>query len=69
MLHLVDLGCQDTDWVGGNEKEVLDAILLQEINKNIFCFVFFSFVLTINGPKVAEIVPIVLQCPDTDRRC
>ena len=25
---MVDLGCQDTDWVGGNDKEVLDAILL-----------------------------------------
>ena len=24
----VDLGCQDMDWVGGNDKEVLDAILL-----------------------------------------
>ena len=26
---MVDLGCQDTDWVGGNDKDVLDAILLQ----------------------------------------
>ena len=26
---MVDLGCQDKDWVEGNEKEVLDAILLQ----------------------------------------
>ena len=25
---MVDLGCQDTDWVGRNDKEVLDAILL-----------------------------------------
>ena len=25
---MVDLGCQDTDWVGGNEKEVLNTILL-----------------------------------------
>ena len=25
-----ELGCQDTDCVGGNEKEVLDAILLRE---------------------------------------
>ena len=24
---MVDLGCQDTDWVGGNDKDVLDAIL------------------------------------------
>ena len=63
---MVQLGCQDTDWVGGNDKEVSDVILLRDrdINK-----VFFSFVLTVNGPKVAEIVPIVLQCPDTDRRC
>ena len=27
---MVELGCQDTDWVGGNDKEVLDAILLWE---------------------------------------
>ena len=27
---MVKLGCQDTDWVGGNDKEVLDAILLWE---------------------------------------
>ena len=26
---MVNLGCQDKDWVEGNEKEVLDAILLQ----------------------------------------
>ena len=25
---MVKLGCQDTDWVGENDKEVLDAILL-----------------------------------------
>ena len=25
---MVDLGRQDTDWVGGNDKERLDAILL-----------------------------------------
>ena len=25
---MVELGCQDTDWVGGNNKEVLDGILL-----------------------------------------
>ena len=27
---LVELGCQDTDWVSGNNKGVLDAILLRE---------------------------------------
>jgi hypothetical protein len=27
---MVELGCQDTDWVGGNDKEVLDAILFRE---------------------------------------
>ena len=27
---MVELGCQDTDWVGGNDKERLDAILLPE---------------------------------------
>ena len=26
--QMVGLGCQDTNWVGGNDKEVLDAILL-----------------------------------------
>ncbi len=26
---MVDLGCQDTDWVGGREADVSDAILLQ----------------------------------------
>ena len=25
---MVELGCPDTDWVDGNVKEVLDAILL-----------------------------------------
>ena len=24
---MVELGCQDTDWVGENDKEVLDGIL------------------------------------------
>ena len=28
--QMVDLGCKDTDWVGGNDKEVLDAILLRD---------------------------------------
>ena len=26
---MVDLGCQDADWVGGCETDVSDAILLQ----------------------------------------
>ena len=26
---MADLGCQDTDRVGGNKKEVLDVILMQ----------------------------------------
>ena len=25
---MADLGCQDTEWEGGEDKEVLDAILL-----------------------------------------
>ena len=25
---MVELGCQDNNWVGGNDKEVLDGILL-----------------------------------------
>ena len=28
--QMVELGCQDTDWVGGNDKEVLDGILLRD---------------------------------------
>ena len=27
---MVDLRCLDTDWVGGNVKDVLDAILLRD---------------------------------------
>ena len=27
---MVDLGCQDIDRVGGNDKDVLDAILLSD---------------------------------------
>ena len=27
---MVELGCQDTDRVGGNDKEVLDGILLRD---------------------------------------
>ena len=30
MSKMVDLGCQDTDWVGGNSKHGLDAILWQD---------------------------------------
>ena len=26
-IQMVELGCQDTHWVDGNDKEVLDAIL------------------------------------------
>ena len=26
--QMVELGCLDTDWVGGNKKEVLDTTLL-----------------------------------------
>ena len=40
---MVELGCQDTDWVGGNDKEVLDGILPQDglirkKLKNVFQF-------------------------------
>ena len=27
---MVELGCQDTDWVSGNDKEVLDGIILRD---------------------------------------
>ena len=27
--QMVELRCQDTDWVGGNDEEVLDGILLR----------------------------------------
>ena len=42
---MVELGCQDTDWVDENDKEVLDAILFQDrtINTVFFGFVFFCF--------------------------
>ena len=26
---MVDLGCQDSDWLGGHERDVLEAILLR----------------------------------------
>ena len=26
--HMVDLGCQDKDWIDGGRRDVLDAILL-----------------------------------------
>ena len=51
---MVDLGCQDTDWVGGNVKEVSDAILLldghfgHEQRKMWLCWVLFWLVL---GPE------------------
>ena len=28
--QMVELGYQDTDWVGGNDKDVLDGILRQD---------------------------------------
>ena len=28
--QMVDLGCQDHDWVGGYDKDILDAILLRD---------------------------------------
>ena len=28
--QMVELGCQGTNWVGGNDKEVLDGILLRD---------------------------------------
>ena len=28
--QMVESGCQDTNWVGGNDKEVLDGILLRD---------------------------------------
>ena len=36
---MVDLGCQDTDWVGGNDKDISDVILLQDgliLHKGLF---------------------------------
>ena len=26
---MLELGCQDSDWLGGRERDVLDAILLR----------------------------------------
>ena len=52
---MVELGCQNTDWVGGNDNEVLDAILLREglhfghgQKKMWLCWVHFWLVL---GPE------------------
>ena len=28
--QMVELGCQDTDWVGRNDKQVLDGILARD---------------------------------------
>ena len=39
MSQVLDLGCQDTDWVGGNDKDILDVILLQDgliLHKGLF---------------------------------
>ena len=27
---MADLGCQDTVWIGGNDKDILDAILQRD---------------------------------------
>ena len=55
---MVDLGCLDTDWVGGNDKDVLDAIFLQDHTRHFehgqrkkwLSWVHFWLVL---GPKGA----------------
>ena len=42
---MVKLGCQVTNWVGGNDKEVLDAIFLQDgliLVKSAFLSYFVS---------------------------
>ena len=28
--QMIDLGCQDTDWVGGRDRDILDAVLPQD---------------------------------------
>ena len=46
---MVDIGCQDTEWVGGNDREVSDVILLLDslillshtINELKLCFDYF----------------------------
>ena len=64
---MVDLGCQDTNWVGGNDKEVLDAILLRDAlilaltKKNV---VILSAFLVGFGPFGSQMVE--LGCQDTD---
>ena len=39
---MVELGCQDTDWVGGNDKEVFDGIIPWDGLILLFC-VFWGF--------------------------
>ena len=43
---MVDLGCQDKDWVGGNDKEFLDAILLLDDLIRLLVPILVVFVLS-----------------------
>ena len=46
---MADLGCQDTDWVGENDKEVLDTSHFKHGQRKIWLsWVHFWLVL---GPK------------------
>ena len=45
---MVDLGCHDTDWEGGNDKDVLEAILWRDGLILTGCAKKFVLGITIN---------------------
>ena len=47
---MVELGCQDTNWVSGNDEEVLDAIFLQDG----LILVKSDFLLFFVSPNISE---------------
>ena len=72
--QMVDLGCQDTNWVGGYNKEVLDGILLQDglilatlsmDNRNYsYLGCIFGWFGALRGPLGSQ--KVELGCQDTD---
>ena len=62
---MVELGCQDTNWVGGNDKEVLDGILLwdglilatlsMEKGKYGYLGCTFGWFGALSGPQIAHL--------------
>ena len=72
--QMADLGCQDTDQIGGNKKEVLDIILMQNgltlatlsMDKGK-CYLggISGWSGALRGPLVPQMAD--LGCQDTDR--